>query len=81
MTDLKWIPCSERLPESSGVYIVSRWFSDGCESKILTSACYFDGTNTWHNDIGINHSRDYVNEKIVAWMPLPEPYKAEEVIK
>ena len=53
----KWIPISERLPESSGVYIVSRWFSDGCESKILTSACYFDGTNTWHNDIGINHSR------------------------
>ena len=73
----RWIPVSERLPESSGVYIVSRWFSDGCESKILTSACYFDGTNTWHNDIGINHSRDYVNEKIVAWMPLPEPYREE----
>ena len=77
-TQMKWSPCSERLPESSGVYIVSRWFSDGCESKILTSACYFDGTNTWHNDIGINHSRDYVNEKIVAWLPLPEPYKGEE---
>ena len=74
----EWIPVSERLPESSGVYIVSRWFSDGYESRILTDACYFDGTNIWHNDIGINHSRDYLNEKIVAWMPLPEPYKEKQ---
>lgn len=73
----KWIPVSERLPESAGVYIISRWFSDGCESMILTDACYFDGTSTWHNDNRINHSRDYVDEKIIAWMPLPEPYKAE----
>ena len=77
----RWIPVSERLPESSGVYIVSRWFSDGCESKILTTVSYYDGTNTWHNDIGINHSREYVNKKIVAWMPLPEPYKAETKIE
>ena len=76
--ETRWIPVSERLPGSSGVYIVSRWFSDGCESMILTNACYFDGTNIWHNDIGINHSRDYLNEKIVAWMPLPPSYQGEE---
>lgn len=73
----KWIPVSERLPESSGVYIVSRWFTDGFEEVILTDACYFDGTSTWHNDNRINHGREYVDKKIVAWMPLPEPYKEE----
>ena len=72
-----WIPVTERLPESNGVYIVTREFNDGFECADLTDACYFDGTNTWHNDNRINHGREYVDKKIKAWMPLPEPYKAE----
>ncbi len=73
----KWIPVSERLPKSSGVYIVTREFNDGIDCADLTDACYFDGTSTWHNDNRINHDREYVDKKIKAWMPLPEPYKAE----
>lgn len=73
----RWIPVSERLPESSGVYIVTREFSDGFECADLTDACYFDGTSTWHNDNRINHGREYVDKKIKAWMPLPEPYETE----
>ena len=73
----RWIPVSERMPKNSGVYIISRWFFDGLESAILTDACYFDGTSTWHDDNRINHGREYVDKKIVAWMLLPEPYKAE----
>lgn len=70
----KWIPVSERLPKSSGVYIVSRWFSDGEESAILTDANYYDGNGDWYNDNRINWGRDLVTNKIVAWMPLPIPY-------
>lgn len=73
----EWIPVSERLPESAGVYIVTREFTDGFECADLTDACYFDGTSTWHNDNRINHGRAYVDKEIKAWMPLPEPYKAE----
>lgn len=73
----KWIPVSERLPESSGVYIVSRWFSDGEESAILVDANYYDGNGDWYNDNRINWGRELVTNRIVAWMPLPEPYKAE----
>jgi hypothetical protein len=73
----EWIPVSERLPESSGVYIVSRWFSDGEESAILVDANYYDGNGDWYNDNRINWSRVLVTNRIVAWMPLPEPYKAE----
>ena len=72
-----WIPVSERLPESAGVYIVTREFTDGFECADLTDACYFDGTSTWHNDNRINHGREYVDKKIKAWMPLPEPYNAD----
>ena len=74
----EWIPVSERLPESSGVYIVTREFNDGFECADLTDACYFDGTGTWHNDNRINHDRAYVDKKIKAWMPLPEPFKGGE---
>ena len=70
-----WIPVSERKPNSCGVYIVARWFIDGCRREILTDACYFDGSNTWHDDTRVNHSRPYLTDKIVAWMSLPEPPK------
>lgn len=75
----EWIPVSERLPENSGVYIVSKWVSDGVESAILTDANYYDGCGTWYNDNRINWGRDLVTNDILAWMPLPEPYKAESV--
>lgn len=74
----RWIPVSERLPKSSGVYIVSRWFSDGEESAILTDANYYDGNGDWYNDNRINWGRDLVTDKIVAWMPLPKPYEPQE---
>ena len=74
----KWIPINERKPNSCGVYIVARWFIDGCRRKILTDACYFDGSNTWHDDTRVNHSRPYLTDKIVAWMSLPKPPKDGE---
>lgn len=70
-----WIPISERKPKSNGVYIVSRWVSDGCERLILADASYFDGTDTWHDDTKINYDAIYDSDRIVAWMPLPEPYR------
>lgn len=73
----RWIPVSERLPKSSGVYIVTREFNDGFESANLTDACYFDGS-IWYGDNRINHVREYVDKKIKAWMPLPGPWKGSE---
>lgn len=69
----RWILVSERLPESNGVYIVTKEINDGFECRDLTDACYFDGTTTWYD----NHGREYLNKKIKAWIPLPEPYKTE----
>lgn len=70
----KWIPCSERLPNSHGIYNVTRIISDGFECFNIVDTCYFDGTNIWHDDTRINHDRKYLTD-IVAWCPLPEPYK------
>ena len=58
------------MPNCNGVYNVTRII----EGTRLTDACYFDGQNTWHSDICVNHGRPYLND-IIAWIPLLEPYK------
>lgn len=68
----RWITVSERLPEEADCYAVTRKIG----SDLIVDACFFDGTNTWYNDHRTNHERNYLTN-IVAWMPLPEPYKVE----
>lgn len=72
-----WIPVSERLPNFAGTYLVTRYFPNNVMNpKYLVDACFFDGSDTWHNDNRINHERKYLTN-IVAWLEEPEPYKAE----
>lgn len=74
----QWIPCSERLPEINGHH----------ESD--TVLCYTDmGIYTFSvlqenifGQCGFECERDddyHVSAgKVIAWMPLPEPWKGEE---
>ena len=59
-----WIPCSERLPEDNTDVIV----------------CFYSGTVTemryWGNGI-FQGIYEHTTKVIVAWMPLPKPYKGE----
>ena len=60
-----WIPCSERLPDDGKEVLMSlAWGVDIGE--------YRDGE--WHSE-WINH---YDDDNVIAWMPLPEPYKGDE---
>lgn len=74
-----WIPVSERLPESCGMYIVTRKIYDCPDTApiIMSDESWFDGQNTWHNDNRINHERGYLSD-VIAWMPLPEPYEPQK---
>ena len=57
-----WTPCSERLPECNGRYLVTNEAWGANEIEI----------NVWE------HGGWYYNTKPIAWMPLPEPYKEAE---
>ena len=62
----QWIPCSERLPEVNGHYLVT------IESRSTDSKKRFIS-------IAVRHSMGWLNdENIIAWQPLPEPYKESE---
>ena len=73
----KWIPCSERLPECNGCYLVWRprfYIDEGRECGEAT-VCYFDGQNTWHDSYGVDFSRLLDKSDVTHWMSLPGPPK------
>ena len=61
----KWIPCSERLPEHGGCYLVTEKISEEC--WFVGLAPYRSTCERWFGD-----------HEVTAWMPLPEPYKEGE---
>lgn len=67
----KWIPIRERLPEESSLVLIS------CEDYYLRDLNPCIG---WRNGKYWNTFTAYGCKQIlypIAWMPLPEPYKAE----
>ena len=67
-----WIPVEERLPEEAGTYIINALTG---ERNIVTFA-------KWQNRykrFDMTGARTYW--KIIAWRPLPEPYRPERRIK
>lgn len=79
----RWIPCSERLPEEYGEFLVT--MTEKAKAKDLG----FDIDETYIRKMRYNsngwqlprHIPSWINEavkdEVLAWMPLPEPYKAE----
>lgn len=65
---MKWIPCSERLPEEKGRYLITtKRFGD----FVVDWNIFMIGTKIIQE--GWLYSGD-----VIAWMPMPEPYKGEE---
>ena len=59
----QWIPCSEKLPEEMGTYMTT---IDYGERGLVAGQRYYYGRGLKWND-----------ECVIAWMPLPEPYREE----
>ena len=70
-----WILCSERLPEEDGFYLTTVIF----KGKYSTCRHLFDKNNgEWLDSDYIPFVNDDVSA-IIAWKPLPEPYKGGEI--
>lgn len=78
LKSISWIPVSERLPEEDGRYLVT--FKSGikicmvgygsCRRTVL-------GYPIGHGWYSLEEAQYYAEDSIIAWMPLPEPYKED----
>ena len=78
--EAEWIPCSERLPSEDGRYLVTypllRWQNNWISvmhygkpldpTQDVKGRCFYYSDSEWG---------DAVYDNILAWMPLPMPYK------
>ena len=66
--DAEWIPCSERLPSESGNYLITvadlRLGHNG--EHTVTMADFYVKAKKWNSVVDV-----------VAWMPLPMPYRED----
>ena len=73
----KWIPVSEAMPEEDEEVLVTVRFDgtkDVKSSVYVETASQIDGTWVSYSDEWkVSRNRHHV----IAWMPLPEPYKGE----
>lgn len=71
-----WISCDKKLPKKSGKYLVTqeRYSLDDrlCKRPIAIEVDYVDFNAT---DNSWSRARFF---KVIAWRPLPEPYRKEE---
>ena len=59
----KWVSCSERLPEENDEVLVT----GKVDNALYVDIDEWTGSGFWINAFGV-----------IAWMPLPEPYKGGE---
>ena len=63
----QWIPCSERLPERNQICVVT-------DETRMCAYEYGLHDETYDEETGWT----YLGHKIIAWMPLPDPWKGED---
>lgn len=60
-----WIPCSKRSPDEATVYEVTKEIVINSKKQYIVDYCLFGTEGEWISS---------PKEKVIAWMPLPEPY-------
>lgn len=85
----RWIPVTERLPEEHDSFFAKLYGTDKWNAhmfrktsdEVIVTTVFADGTK--RTDTAYTHDGKWefgikaVQREVVAWMPLPEPYKEE----
>lgn len=60
-----WIPVTERLPETTGEYLVTK--REMYTHRLIVDIAVYFVNDGWHKA-----------DPVIAWMPLPEPMRMEK---
>lgn len=90
----RWIPVTERLPEELKAVNITwvnhepePYYHDIKDRNFVATGIYFHGHWYWYSTVCADYLGEYgewdvdkVDDavEIIAWMPLPYPYKGEE---
>lgn len=66
----KWIPVNEKLPKDPKPVLVTILWHEPYDNYEVSIGEYWDNGEGW----------DWLGAEIVAWMPLPEPYKKDDKV-
>ena len=73
----RWIPCEHELPEDyTDVLVWFEYFRYG-DYNCLYQTYGIGSYNTEYDLWMINHETGWHKLRVIAWMPLPEPYRGE----
>ena len=71
----RWIPVTERLPDTDDEVLCWYEYYHWSQEKVLPDyglGRYLRETSAWFGEVA--NGRDV---RVIAWMPIPQPYKAE----
>ena len=93
-TTVKWIPCSERLPEDSEPVNITwvnhnpvSYYADIKDKPFTATGHYCNGKWWWFSatcqdyldEYGRSDNDDMSNDiEVTAWMPLPKPWEGKQ---
>ena len=67
-----WIPCSEGLPDKAGYEVLATLENSFGQRRVTIIFTGYGDESFWHCN---NKEIDIEVWKVIAWQPLPEPYK------
>ena len=72
LSEPHWIPVKERLPKPRESVVIS---VNGKYGDWIGEGCYWETTENHVIWKGYRWNATYWDDEIIAWMPLPKPYK------
>ena len=70
-----WISVTERLPETDDEVLTTYIVNGNMEKRYVETSCYYDGFDGRWSSPWDEYRIVGTRIEVIAWMPLPEPYK------